>query len=332
MEIGEAHIYFDEKLNQLYGGHLSFEELAFEIYQYQKEHSRIYRQFLELTGLFGKDIHSLEEIPFLPVEFFKTKTIQTGHWAPEVVFSSSGTTGSPRSRHLIPFLAAYEKTAHRIFEAQVIPLENVQLMGLLPTYLDNPESSLIHMVRSFGEQKNRPSQFFRIDFESLEAAIQNATQQKLIPVIFAVTYALLKLADSTPINLESCIVVETGGMKGLGKEMCKAEILEILSQKLNYKSLFSEYGMSEMQSQAYGNNGIYSSGFSMRVLSREVEDPISPSRFYGRGALNVVDLANYSTCSFIASEDLGMVHNEQQFEVIGRLEQSEIRGCNLLFS
>jgi hypothetical protein len=132
--------------------------------------------------------------------------------------------------------------------------------------------------------------------------------------------------------LQDCVVIETGGMKGLGREMCKAEILEILQNRLEVKSLHSEYGMSEMQSQAYGKNGLYQSGYSMRVLRREVEDPLGESLRSGRGALNIVDLANFVTCSFIATEDLGQVHNDLEFEVFGRLDESEIRGCNLLFS
>jgi hypothetical protein len=331
MDATKKNRYFEQRLALLQDGALSFDDLAMEVFHYQAVANPVYKRFLELTGQDEKKIDSVCDVPFLPVQFFKSKRIQSGEWKPEAQFSSSGTTGMVRSRHFIHSLSHYEQVSRQIFEAQIGNLDQFQILGLLPGYLDNPESSLIHMVKSF-ESHSSPISFFRLDFPALETAIQQALSEGKTPLIFSVTYALLKMEEEKPMSLQDCVVIETGGMKGLGREMCKAEILEILQNRLEVKSLHSEYGMSEMQSQAYGTNGLYRSGYSMRVLRREVEDPLGESLNSGRGALNIVDLANFATCSFIATEDLGRVHNDLEFEVFGRLDESEIRGCNLLFS
>lgn len=309
-----------------------FESLALEIFRFQAEHNPVYNRFLSLVGCDSWFVSQVEEIPFLPISLFKTHKIKTGDWPEEVWFQSSGTTNSFRSKHFVRKLSWYHQVAEHIFATQIGNLPSYQILGLLPTYLENPHSSLIEMVRSFMGPSAHVDSFLSVDFDSFASNLEKVRQSGLQPLIFSVTYALLRLMDEKPMDLSDCVVIETGGMKGSGSEIPKSEMYEMLRRKLNSRQLYSEYGMTELMSQAYSDNGIYTPGFPMKVLVRHLEDPLSGSAKIGRGGLNIIDLANVNTCSFIATDDVGTVLENGCFEVFGRAEGSEIRGCNLLFA
>jgi len=322
---------FKKRLHGLFREEESFEFLALDIFKFQSEQNPVYKEFISRIGGKPEKVKSLEEISFLPISFFKSHTIKSGNWTAEKVFLSSGTTGSIRSQHNVFSVDDYDFVSQQIFRELGVSLKQSVLLGLLPTYLENPNSSLVHMVESFGKITGDSIRFFHLDFTSLESVISDVLALGKTPVLFSVTYALLKMAEESPFDLGNCLVVETGGMKGLKKEMCKQEILDVLKEKLNIKQLVSEYGMTEMLSQAYAHSLEYQCGKSLKVLVRDPSDPIGSVRSDGRGVLNLIDLANFATCSFIASEDLGQVHCNGKFEIFGRLEQTEVRGCNLLF-
>ena len=309
-----------------------FEALAMEIFRFQAEQNPVYSRFLYLLGCESRFVSHLEEIPFLPISFFKNQEIKTGEWQAETWFQSSGTSKQQRSRHFVRKLAWYHYVSAQIFKSQIGDLQSFQILGLLPTYLENPHSSLIEMVQSFMKSDSNSRQFLSVDFESFESDLAVVRQSGLKPLIFSVTYALRKLMEEKPMDLSDCVVIETGGMKGMGSEIPKIEMYDLLRNNLKIKQLYSEYGMTEMLSQSYSDDGIYVPGYSMRVLVRQLEDPLSGSSKTGRGGLNIIDLANMDTCSFIATDDVGQVFDDQRFEVFGRVDGSEIRGCNLLFA
>jgi hypothetical protein len=310
----------------------NFEEIALEIFQFQAGQNPVYKQFLRLIERSSKQVTRLVDIPFLPIVFFKTQTIKTGKWDSQSHFQSSGTSGSIRSIHHIRSIDWYHSVSLKIFKNQVGNPADFYLIGLLPTYLENPHSSLISMVSHFGEQTGSEVEFCGLEPQKLQLALKRGRNSGKKILLFSVTYALIHFAEVGGFDFSDHIVVETGGMKGLKKEMSKLEILEILKENLNVSELVSEYGMTEMQSQAYSDQGWYQPGFCMKALVRDLDDPTGKSKYIGRGALNLVDLANWSTCSFLASDDLGEVQKNGLFSISGRAESSDVRGCNLLFN
>lgn len=308
-----------------------FNELALQVFEFQKHFNPVYKRFLELTKQWSRNLQHWSEIPCLPISLFKTQTIKTGTWEPSGYFQSSGTTGQVRSRHSYPELSFYQTLSIQLFENQFGPLANRPLFALLPNYQANPHSSLIAMVEAFGKHSGTGVLYADLpDFQ--EKMMAKANQYTSKPLVFAVTFSLLEWAEKGwqfPMPVQ---MVETGGMKGLRRDMARAEILEVLHNAFPQQEIHSEYGMTELFSQAYRTGEVYETGASMRVLSREAEDPLASGTEHGRGVLQVFDLGNLHSCAFIATEDLAFVHNPTRFEVLGRLHSAEVRGCNLLFS
>ena len=323
--------YFASQVKNLFESKDGFEKLALEIFRFQAKNNSTYKEFIEFIKIDAESIQSIEKIPFLPVSFFKNRDVKTLNWKEEVTFLSSGTTAQVRSKHPILSLDFYHANAIRIFENEIGQLTQFQIIGLLPTYLENPNSSLISMVLAFGKKTKSKVEFCGLDFQHFQNLLKKASAKKKKVLLFSVTYALMKLIEENPIDLSHCLVIETGGMKGLGVNLSKAEIVELISNRLNINSLYSEYGMTELNSQAYANPLIFKNVPTMRVLVRDLDDPFSVS-YFGRGCANIIDLANFATCSFIGTDDLCQVQASGEFEILGRLEGSDLRGCNLLFA
>ena len=314
------HWVFDNKI--------SFEKRALRLFKEQSQKCLPYHQYLKLLKTDIESISSLAEIPFLPIQFFKTHSIIANGKKPAIRFSSSGTTGMKRSQHVVADLSIYEYSFRTAFETFYGTIENYRVLALLPSYLEREGSSLIYMCEDFIKRSKHPqSGFYLNNLDELSEIIKEDKPTILI----GVTYALLDLAELGPFQLNNTIIMETGGMKGKRKEMLKEELHQTLSNAYGVDLIHSEYGMTEMLSQAYSKgNGRFSTPHWMRVFCRDIEDPFSLSRSEKTGGLNIIDLANINSCAFIATQDLGRVFSDQSFEVLGRFEQSDIRGCNLL--
>ncbi len=311
----------------------SFDDLALEVFEYQSKHNPVYRAFLKYTGRLGMPVFDLDELPFLPISLFKTHEIRTGKWTPETVFESSGTTGSIPSRHAVRSLRAYIGNAVRIFETFYGSLTNYHILALLPGYLERPNASLVAMVDAFIKRSRSPlSGFFLKDFPALRETVQRAANSDRRLLIIGVSFALLDFVQAMgPFHLPDAIVMETGGMKGRRRELIREELHERLRAGFGVPVVHSEYGMTELLSQAYAQEaGRFSPGLPMRVLIREYNDPfhmLAPGR---TGLINIIDLANVDTCSFVATDDVGRLWPDGSFEVLGRYDHSDVRGCNLM--
>ena len=314
------HWVFDNKI--------SFEKRALRLFKEQSQKCLPYNQYLKLLKTDVESISSLAEIPFLPIQFFKTHSIIAKGKKPAIRFSSSGTTGMERSQHLVADLSLYEYSFRTAFELFYGDIEKYRFIALLPSYLEREGSSLIYMCEDLIKRSKHPqSGFYLNNLDELSEIIKEDKPT----ILLGVTYALLDLAKLGPFQLNNTIIMETGGMKGKRKEMLKDELHQTLSNAYGVDLIHSEYGMTELLSQAYSKgNGRFSTSHWMRVFSRDIEDPFSLSRNEKTGGLNIIDLANIHSCAFIATQDLGRVYTDQTFEVLGRFEQSDIRGCNLL--
>lgn len=309
-----------------------FEELALHVFRYQAARNPIYTQFLQLIGVDQAQVQQLADIPCLPIQLFKQYPLQSGDWEPERTFTSSGTTGQITSRHLLRDGAFYRTNARRSFAHFYGPLEEYTLLALLPSYLERSGSSLIFMAQDFIEQTgDENSGFFLSDVEALLTSIERARSAGRKIILLGVSFALLDLAEQYPQDLSDVMVMETGGMKGRRKEITREELHGILKAAFHLKEVHSEYGMTELLSQAYSRGkGLFYPAPSMQILIREVTDPRA-RRPYGRsGAIDIIDLANLDTISFIATEDLGKQYPDGSFEILGRLDAGDIRGCNLM--
>ncbi|OYW19070.1 MAG: acyl transferase, partial [Sphingobacteriales bacterium 12-47-4] len=266
--------------------------------------------------------------PFLPISFFKTHHVVAGEFTPELVFQSSGTTGMTRSTHLVKEASFYKTSYTRGFESIYGPVSGRRILGLLPSYLEQGESSLVYMVEGLIRDSGHPeSGFYLNDHERLKDTLQKGGPTILI----GVTYALLDFAEKFSFPLKETIVMETGGMKGRREELTRMEVHERLKKAFSLEKIHSEYGMTELLSQAYSTGeGVFACPPWMRVLLREEEDPLSVNTNPGNGVLNIIDLANLYSCSFIATEDSGRLRNDGTFDVLGRMDNSDIRGCSLL--
>lgn len=305
-----------------------FQGLALDIFRYQYERNPIYRSYCAQIGRSPDDIREIEQIPFLPISFFKTHRVVTGEFTPELVFQSSGTTGMTRSTHHVKEASFYETSYTRGFESTYGPVSGKRILGLLPSYLEQGDSSLVYMVQGLIRDSGHPeSGFFLNDHERLKDTLQKGGPTILI----GVTYALLDFAGRFSFPLKETIVMETGGMKGRREELTRMEVHERLKQAFSLEKIHSEYGMTELLSQAYSQGeGIFACPPWMRVLLREEEDPLTVKKNPGNGVLNIIDLANLYSCSFIATEDAGRLRQDGTFEVLGRMDNSDIRGCSLL--
>ncbi|HIP32885.1 MAG TPA: acyl transferase [Crocinitomicaceae bacterium] len=304
-----------------------FEKVALEVYAYQIEHCKVYRDFVHQLN--WKTPTSIKEIPFLPIEFFKTHSIISKEKESQQVFKSSG-TGGIKSSHLVADLKLYEASFDYHYQNQIGNPKEQVILALLPNYLEQGESSLVYMVNHLIEQTdNSLSGFILGEEDALLDSYQKALKEDKQVVIFGVSYALLDLAEKK-VDLSRATIIETGGMKGRRKEMTKNEMHAVLKAGLNCPNISSEYGMTELLSQAYSKeNGLFKDSSILKVLIRETNDPFSYCLNGKTGGINVIDLANIYSCSFIATQDLGK-RVTGGFEILGRFDNSDVRGCNLL--
>jgi len=305
-----------------------FNALAMEVYRYQSRNIPIYSQYVQ--GLNKPEPTHYSEIPFLPISFFKTHEVCREGIVPQVIFKSSGTTGQNRSQHLVEDVKIYEQSFFKAYELLIGKPEDQVILALLPSYVEQGESSLVYMVEQLVQAtKNEFSGFLLNSPEEIEQRYQAAIESNKEVVIFGVSYALLDLAEQN-INLSKAKIIETGGMKGRRKEMTKDELHATLKAGLNVPFISSEYGMTELLSQAYSNkDGLFEAPSWMKILIREMNDPFSYVDNGKTGGINVIDLANIHSCSFIATQDLGRIENNQ-FRIMGRFDNADLRGCNLL--
>lgn len=311
-----------------------FHKMAMKIYRHQYEHNEVYQKFCMLVSKTPANVKHITEIPFLPIEFFKSKDILTTLDPVKTTFTSSGTTGIITSKHHVTDLSYYEASFRTAFSKFYGNIENYAVLALLPSYLERDGSSLIYMTKDFIEESNHPdSGFYLNNYEALAKKLTTLDNEGQNVLLLGVTYALLDLIELQQFNLKNTIVMETGGMKGKRKEMIRTELHQILENGFGVDKIHSEYGMTELLSQAYSfGDGIFECPPWMDVLIRETDDPFSIVDFGKTGGLNIIDLANYNSCSFIATQDLGKKYDNFTFEVLGRFDNSDIRGCNLMVS
>ena len=309
-----------------------FEKYSIEIFQYQFQNNNIYREFCKFTGKDIDKVKSSIEIPFLPIQFYKTHKIVTSNKKIKKIFYSSGTTKSNLSKNHIVDIDLYEDCFNRIFTQNYGEPTNYNIIALLPTYIENKNSSLIYMVNNLIEKsKNVHSGFYLNNYKELRDKLLYLETKKKKTILFGVSYALLNLIDLHKFNLKNTIIIETGGMKGLKEELIKKDLHEKLELGFGVKNINSEYGMTELMSQAYSlKNQKFKCPKWMKILIREKEDPMKIITNNKSGGINIIDLANYNSCSFIATDDMGKVDKQGDFEILGRLDYSDQRGCNLL--
>ncbi len=310
---------------------IQFEDVALRIFKYQAEFVPVYAEFVKHLGIQPSQVERIEDIPFLPIEFFKSHQVSVPMDNSSIVFSSSGTTGTITSKHHVKDISLYEHSFNKAFELFYGDVSNYMVIALLPSYLERGGSSLIYMYdQLIKNSKDERSGFYLNEFEKIKSIIQENEGFKKV-LLIGVTYALLDFAEQFPFAMENCIVMETGGMKGRRKEMLREEVHAILCEAFHISNVHSEYGMTELLSQAYSNGkGIFRTPPWMKILIRETQDPFAYQKFERSGGINIIDLANVHSCAFIASKDLGKQYADERFEVIGRFDDAEIRGCNLL--
>ena len=322
--------FISQQLNSFSGE--GFDELALEIFHFQAAHNQVYAKYISLLNFDIQNVKKIEDIPFFPIQFFKNYSIKTGNWPTETIFTSSGTSGDSTSSHHVKDLFYYKKNTELGFEKFYGQPSEYCVLALLPSYLERAGSSLIFMADHFIQLSHHPSSGFFLDnTDQLLRVLDEVKKGKTPTILLGVSFALLDLAEQYPADLEGITIMETGGMKGRRKELTRLELHAILEKGLNVNTIHSEYGMTELYSQAYSKgNGLFQPAPTLKVLSREITDPLSLSNNEKTGVLNMIDLANFNTISFIATEDLGRVYDDGSFEVLGRLDNSDIRGCNLL--
>lgn len=309
-----------------------FEETALAVFNFQAENNPVYAEFIGYLGIDPNQIKSIEQIPFLPIRFFKNRCIITGNQEVEKTFTSSGTSGMEKSRHFVTNLDFYRESLNHSFKHFYGDFSDYTIFGLLPSYLERSGSSLIDMVEYWIEKSGKGGFYLYNHEELLADLIQNEKEEKKA-ILIGVSFALIDFVENYKMNLKNTIVMETGGMKGRKKEITREELHSILKNGFGVSEIHSEYGMTELLSQAYSTGG---AGFVtppwMKVLIRDTEDPLSYSSVGRTGGINVIDLANLNSCSFIATDDLGKSNPDGSFEVLGRFDHSDVRGCNLMVS
>jgi len=310
---------------------LKFNDRAMEVFKYQYLGNHVYRNFSDRFQKTPEKTKELKQIPFLPVSFFKTEEVKTGNFIPEMIFESSGTTGMKPARHYVKNLGLYRESFVKGFELFYGDIRDFCIIGLLPAYLERTGSSLVYMVDEMIRLTGREeSGFYLYDYDKLYEVLLKLEKNKQKTVLIGVSFALLDFAEKYSIQLSNTIVMETGGMKGRREEITRHELHNILKQKLGVSRIHSEYGMTELLSQAYSfEEGIYKPVSWLKVLIRDEDDPLSLHE-RGEGLLNIIDLANIDSCSFIATDDVAKLYEDGSFEVLGRMDNSDIRGCSLL--
>jgi len=332
-----------------------FKELALEIFRFQYQNNSVYRAYTDMLKVNPAGIDIISDIPFLPIHFFKTHAVKTTDFEPVAIFESSGTTQTTNSRHYVKDIELYERSFSGAFELFYGLVNEWRIIGLLPSYLERKNSSLIFMLEQLIQRSQHlQSGFYLYDHGKLYDTLKELENNKQKTLLIGVSFALLDFAEKYSMKLENTVVIETGGMKGRKKEMIRSELHEILKRRFHLSSIHSEYGMTELLSQAYSKgDGIFNCPPWMRILIRDEEDPLSvqsgvqssesallttlnsrltthDSILTTRGAINIIDLANIYSCSFIATDDAGALYDNGSFEVLGRIDNSDIRGCSLM--
>lgn len=310
----------------------SFNKVALEVFNDQALNNAVYQRHLSYLGVQAHNIQSYLEIPFLPIEFFKTQNILTSGQHAEITFTSSGTTGMSTSKHHVPDLSWYEQSFRKAFQLFYGNIEEIAVLALLPSYLEREGSSLIYMVDDLiKSSQQEESNYFLYNHEELFQALTVLKNKGKKTILIGVTYALLDFIASYRVHFPELIVMETGGMKGKRKEMVREELHKALCFGFGVEKIHAEYGMTELLSQGYSaGRGLFHTPPWMKILIRDTNDPLTLIDNTKTGAINVIDLANYHSCSFIATQDLGRFHPNGSFEVLGRFDNADIRGCNLL--
>ncbi len=310
----------------------NFDALALDVFSFQYQYNAVYQEWCNSLAKTPSDVKELWQIPFLPIEFFKSHTIKTGLWEPRVIFESSGTTGSQTSRHFVADEEFYLENCVDAFEAVYGSVQQYTILALLPSYLERNNSGLVSMVNHFIHMTDSPdSGFYLNEFEDLKEKLLRLKSSERKVILWGVAFGLLDFADQFQVDFADLIIMETGGMKGRREEIVRSEVHEKLKESFGVNSIHSEYGMTELFSQGYSHgHGIFNTSKTMKVIGRDINDPLAYPSSNKTVALNIIDLANIYSCSFIETKDLGTVNETGEFEVKGRMDNSDIRGCNLL--
>ena len=309
----------------------NFEQIAFEVFQFQYINNNIYKSYCDLLKKTPSNIGDISSIPFLPISFFKSHSVMCTKKY-DKVFHSSGTTNENLSKHYVSDIHIYEQSFLKNFIDNYGDPKDYVILGLLPNYMENENSSLIYMVNNLIElSESNDSGFFLKEYDFIIEKMKSLARENKKIILVGVSYALLDLTESKNLNFENTIIIETGGMKGRRREMIKKELHETLKERTGLKKIHSEYGMTELLSQAYSKgDGIFSCPNWMRVYIRDINDPNFLYSNNKSGGINIIDLANINSCSFIATEDMGSLHKNGNFEIMGRIDHTDTRGCNLL--
>ena len=309
-----------------------FEKIALKVFRFQYENNLVYQEFCDFLKVDIQKVKSVEQIPFLPIQFFKSHEVVSNKNPIQETFTSSGTTGLLTSKHLVTNVSFYEESYRKGFSQFYGDIENYVVLALLPSYLERGGSSLIYMVEDLINKTNNPeSGFFLHNHEELIQKLVKLDKSGQNVILIGVTYALLDLIQSQKFELQNTIIMETGGIKGKRKEIIREELHNQLCEGFGVPSIHSEYGMTELLSQAYSlGNGVFECPSWMQILIRDTEDALNYVADGKTGGINVIDLANINSCSFIATQDLGKKNPNTTFEVLGRFDNSDIRGCNLM--
>lgn len=310
----------------------SFRNIALSVFRHQYLNNELYRDFTNALNVSPDDVNTLKDIPFLPISFFKTHHIATGDWQqPELVFESSGTTGDIPGRHFVYDAGIYRQSLLDGFKSFYGAPQQYVIIALLPSYLERRNASLVHMANVLMQESGHPDcGFYLNEWDKLKEVLlaNEVSGQKVL--LLGVTFALLDFAEMHPMQFRHIIVMETGGMKGRREEWTRYQVHSFLKKQWGLTQVHSEYGMTELLSQAYAEaDGIFRPANTMRVLVRDINDPLEVSET-GTGCLNIIDLANIHSCSFIATDDIGKLATDGAFEVLGRLDHAALRGCSLM--
>lgn len=311
-----------------------FTDIALQAFRFQAQNCPVYREFITNLKVDITKVKRIDEIPFLPISFFKSHEVLSSTGEIQTTFTSSGTTGMINSRHLVTDLTWYEESFRRAFHHFYGDIKDYTILALLPSYLERAGSSLIYMAEDLIKGSvNIDSGFYLYNHEDLFYQLKKLQQAQRSTLLIGVTFALLDFVEHFPLNFPELTVMETGGMKGRRKEMIREELHETLCKGFGVDAIHSEYGMTELLSQAYSKgSGIFNCPPWMKVITRDTNDPVSSLDNDKTGGINVIDLANINSCAFIATQDLGKVYKDGSFEVLGRFDDSDIRGCNLLIA
>ncbi len=309
-----------------------FSSNALEVFNFQYRNNKVYHEFCNFLGVAASKVKQIEDIPFLPIEFFRTKQVISTTKKPSLVFSSSGTTGSNLSKHYVSEISLYEQSFRTGFELFYGDVKEYCILALLPSYLEREGSSLVYMVNDLIQLSGHPeSGFYLEDQDVLAQKLMRLDSQGVKVLLIGVSFALLDMAEANSFQLRNTIIMETGGMKGRRKELIREELHDRIKLGFGINTVHSEYGMTELLSQAYSKgNGIFYTPPWMKVLVRDTEDPLSWHPEGRSGGINIIDLANLYSCSFLATQDLGKIREDGGFEILGRFDHADVRGCNLM--